>query len=96
MGKPAMLDFVEGKVTIPYLLLHQRLENKKELEELYKKKLDDKQEKWIKDKMKETNALEDTISLAKNLGFEAINTVKDEENSETLVVIMKSMIEREF
>ncbi|PIF03315.1 MAG: octaprenyl-diphosphate synthase [Arcobacter sp.] len=96
LGKPAMLDFVEGKVTIPYLLLHQRLENKKELEEFYKKKLSDKQEKWIKDKMKETNALEDAISLAKNLGIEAINTVKDEENSETLVVIMKSMIEREF
>ena len=24
LGKPAMLDFVEGKVTIPYLLLHQK------------------------------------------------------------------------
>jgi octaprenyl-diphosphate synthase len=28
LGKPAMLDFVEGKVTIPYLLLHERVEDK--------------------------------------------------------------------
>jgi len=28
LGKPAMLDFVEGKVTIPYLLLHDRIEDK--------------------------------------------------------------------
>ena len=28
LGKPAMLDFVEGKVTIPYLLLYERIEEK--------------------------------------------------------------------
>ena len=37
LGKPAMLDFVEGKVTIPYLLLHSRVEDKAKLESLYKK-----------------------------------------------------------
>ncbi|MBS9782248.1 MAG: polyprenyl synthetase family protein [Arcobacter sp.] len=96
LGKPAMLDFVEGKVTIPYLLLHQRIENKEELEKLYKKELSAKQSAWIKEKMNETNALNDAISMAKDLGFEAINTVKDEENSQSLVMIMKAMIEREF
>ena len=37
LGKPSMFDFVEGKVTIPYLLLHQRLEGseKVKLESLY-------------------------------------------------------------
>ena len=39
LGKPAMLDFVEGKVTIPYLLLYERIENKTKLEALYKKEL---------------------------------------------------------
>ena len=39
LGKPAMLDFVEGKVTIPYLLLHERVEDKAKLESLYKKEL---------------------------------------------------------
>ncbi len=96
LGKPAMLDFVEGKVTIPYLLLHQRLENKQELEKLYKKDLSSEQSSWIKEKLKETNALNDSIKLAKDLGLEAINEVKDEEDSQSLVMIMKSMIEREF
>ena len=31
LGKPAMLDFVEGKVTIPYLLLYERIDNKDKL-----------------------------------------------------------------
>ena len=96
LGKPAMLDFVEGKVTIPYLLLHERLEDKKALEDLYKKELNEEQVAWIKDKMSETKALEDSIKLAKELGNEAIEVVKDEENSETLIFIMKAMIEREF
>ena len=96
LGKPAMLDFVEGKVTIPYLLLHDRLADKSKLEELYKKELTIEQSSWIKEQMNKTNALEDSIKMAKDIGNEAIKAVKDEENSETLVFIMKAMIEREF
>lgn len=96
LGKPAMLDFVEGKVTIPYLLLHERLEDKSKLESLYKKELSLEESSWIKDMMSETKALEDSIKLAKDLGNEAIETVKDEKDSETLIFIMKAMIEREF
>jgi len=96
LGKPAMLDFVEGKVTIPYLLLHERLENKEKLESLYKKELSNEESNWIKQQMNETKALEDSINLAKKIGNEAINVVKDEANSETLVLIMKAMTEREF
>lgn len=96
LGKPAMLDFVEGKVTIPYLLLHERLEDKAKLESLYKKELSDEESSWIKEQMNETNALEDSIKLAKDLGNEAIDAVKDEQDSETLIFIMKAMIEREF
>ena len=95
LGKPAMHDFEEGKVTIPYLLLHERLDNKQELVDLYKIQLDDKQIAWIKEKMMETNALEDSIKQAKQLGNEAIEALKDE-NSFELVMIMKAMIEREF
>jgi len=96
LGKPAMLDFVEGKVTIPYLLLHERLEDKSKLESLYKKELSDEESSWIKEQMNETNALEDSIKLAKDLGNEAISAVEGEANSETLIFIMKAMIEREF
>jgi octaprenyl-diphosphate synthase len=96
LGKPAMLDFVEGKVTIPYLLLHQKLEDKTRLESLYKVPLNEEDTSWIKEQMKETNALNDAINLAKELGNEAIDMVKDEKDSETLIFIMKAMIEREF
>ena len=95
LGKPAMLDFVEGKVTIPYLLLHDRLENKEKLESLYKKELSQDEASWIKTQMFETKTLEDSINQAKQLGLEAINCVKDE-NNESLVQIMQAMIEREF
>lgn len=96
LGKPAMLDFVEGKVTIPYLLLHERVEDKAKLESLYKKSLSDEESLWIKEQMSVTKALEDSILQAKAIGNEAINAVIDEKNSETLVMIMKAMIEREF
>jgi len=95
LGKPAMLDFVEGKVTIPYLFLHQRTEDKKTLESLYKKSLNEEEMAWIKEQMHLTHALEDAILQAKNLGLEAINVLKDE-NSQDLIMIMKAMIEREF
>ena len=91
-----MLDFVEGKVTIPYLLLHERLENKTKLEALYKKELSAEESLWIKEQMNITKALEDSIKQAKEIGNIGINAVKDEKDSETLVFIMKAMIEREF
>jgi octaprenyl-diphosphate synthase len=91
-----MHDFVEGKVTIPYLLLHERIEDKARLESLYKKELNEQDTTWIKEQMSITNALNDSILQAKAIGNEAINAVIDEENSQTLVLIMKAMIEREF
>lgn len=96
LGKPSMHDFVEGKVTIPYLLLHERIEDKARLESLYKKELNEEESFWIKEQMQITNALSDAILQAKAIGNEAINAVIDEENSQTLVMIMKAMIEREF
>lgn len=96
LGKPSMHDFVEGKVTIPYLLLHERIKDKTKLESLYKKELTQDESSWIKEQMQITNALSDSILQAKAIGNEAINAVIDEENSQTLVMIMKAMIEREF
>ena len=96
LGKPAMFDFVEGKVTIPYLLLYERCVDKSKLESLYKKELSNDEATWIKEQMKTTNALDDSIKLAKDLGNEAIDIIKDEKNSQSLILIMKAMIEREF
>eukprot|EP01028_Stygiella_incarcerata_P008574 TRINITY_DN37573_c0_g1_i1.p1 TRINITY_DN37573_c0_g1~~TRINITY_DN37573_c0_g1_i1.p1 ORF type:complete len:265 (+),score=-6.22 TRINITY_DN37573_c0_g1_i1:272-1066(+) len=95
LGKPAMFDFVEGKATIPYLLLHQRLDDKTKLESLFKKELNEVDALWIKQQMERTDSLNDAISQAKALGREAIMILEDE-NSEGLIKIMKEMIEREF
>jgi len=95
LGKPAMLDFVEGKVTIPYLLLYQRLDDKSQLEKLFKKKLNNDEQSWIKKQMEDTKALEDSIKLAQKLGLEAINAIKDEDTKD-LQDIIKDMIQRDF
>jgi len=96
LGKPAMLDFVEGKVTIPYLYLYERIEDKEYLKSLYKKELNEKESNWIKESLKQTNALNDAINEAKKIGLQAIDSIKDEKNSIELVNIMKAMIERDF
>ena len=97
LGKPAMLDFVEGKVTIPYLLLWERLDNdeKKVLESYYKKELNKDEINWIKSKMTETKALEDSVKQAQAIGNEAIEAIKSENNVE-LSGIMMAMIQRDF
>lgn len=95
LGKPSMLDFVEGKVTIPYLLLYERIEDKDKLKSLYKKQLSNEESNWIKQQMKKTNALEDSVKLAQKLGFEAIDAIKHE-NNQDLQDIMNDMINREF
>jgi len=95
LGKPAMLDFVEGKVTIPYLLLHERLDDKDKLEKLYKKPLSKEETQWIKEKMVETKALEDSVKQAQNLGLEAIEAIKNYNNKD-LENIMSDMINRSF
>ena len=95
LGKPAMLDFVEGKVTIPYLLLHERTENKTKLESLYKKPLSVEEQTWIKDEMIKHNVLIDSIAQAQKLGLEAVEAIKNDE-SEDLKNIMNQMIHRQF
>ncbi|AYJ79548.1 octaprenyl-diphosphate synthase [Aliarcobacter cryaerophilus ATCC 43158] len=96
LGKPSMLDFKEGKVTIPYLYLYERVEDKEYLKSLYKKELKQEELEYLKEKLNSTNALSDAIKEAKNRGLEAINSIEDEINSEDLINIMKAMIERDF
>lgn len=95
LGKPAMLDFVEGKVTIPYLLLHKKLEDKSKLENLYKKPLNQEESSWIKEQMTSTGALKESIHLAQKIGLEAIEAIKSENNTD-LINIMNAMINRDF
>ena len=95
LGKPAMLDFVEGKVTIPYLLLYKNIDDQQKLISLYKKELKEEEQLWIKEQMNKTKSLEDAITLAKDLGYEAIDAIERYKN-EDLINIMKDMVDREF
>lgn len=97
LGKPSMHDFTEGKVTIPYIYLFERLDNQdnKYLTSLYKKSLNDDEKLWIKDKMKKTNALSDAIKLANKYGNMALKSISNY-NDKELENIILSMVDRTF
>ncbi len=97
LGKPALADFKEGKCTLPYIYLYKSLNesDKKILSSLYKKELNDDEAKWIKLKMRESGAVLKSIELARKLGYEALEAIK-EDKSEDLEKVIKDMIEREF
>jgi octaprenyl-diphosphate synthase len=97
LGKPAMQDFYEGKVTIPYLLLFDRLDEKgKEyLKLLYKKQLTTQEEQWLKTNLTTTNALQDAINLAKKYGYDGIQAIYNQNNHD-LIQIMQEMIDRDY
>lgn len=97
LGKPAMNDFCEGKVTIPYLKMFQQLsqDDKNYLKSLFCKRLDDSEILWLKEKFEMTNAIKLAIFEAKTIAEEGALAIKDENNTD-LEKIMMQMIEREF
>ena len=97
LGKPALHDFKEGKVTLPYIYLYEVLEdNDKEfLISLYRKNLTRDEQLWIQRAMKRYKIIEKTYLEAKGLITEAIK-VMESIGEKDLSDIAKSMIEREF
>ena len=96
LGKPAMNDFKEGKVTLPYIYLYNSLNEKDKdiLKSLFKKEANPEEKEWIKNKMMETNSIQKAIDFAQNLGKEAINAI--DSNDKELIEIMKNLIYREY
>lgn len=97
LGKPAMNDFAEGKVTIPYLKMYEKLDtdDQLKLQSLYQKSLTESELLWLKSKFQETYAVVESIEQAKLVGLEALEAIKTE-NNDALVAVMKQMIERDF
>jgi len=97
LGKPALNDFREGKTTLPYLYMYEKLSNddKDKLLSLFGKDLDKTQSSWIKIKFEETGAVKESISYAQKLGYEALNAIENE-NMPDLEKIIKEMIVRDF
>ena len=98
LGKPALHDFEEGKVTLPYIYLYESLNEEKDrayLVSLHRKKLNSDEVNWIKATMKKHNIIEKSYLQAKELIGEAILSMERLGESD-LSNIAKSMIEREF
>ena len=97
LGKPAMHDYQEGKCTLPYIYLYEKLDSKDRLKllSLHKKRLSNKDIAWIKEKMITTKALEKATNEAKSLALEAVELMKSEGNKDLERVAMQ-MIERSF
>ena len=97
LGKPALHDFEEGKVTLPYIYLFESLaqEDREFLLSLHRKHLTKDEAEWIKSAMKKNNIIEKSYREAKALVDEAIELM-DSLGENDLSNIAKAMIEREF
>ncbi|HIP02919.1 MAG TPA: polyprenyl synthetase family protein, partial [Campylobacterales bacterium] len=97
LGKPSLADFKEGKTTLPYIYLFESLnqEDTQTLNALYKKELSGEESRWIRTKMQESGAVLKSIELAQKLGYEALEAIAFDKNSD-LERVMREMIERDF
>jgi len=95
LGKPAMNDFVEGKSTLPYIYIYNKMDEdeKAKLQTLHKKVLDNDETLWIQDMMKKYNGIEQAYGIAKKLSSEAIKAV---DGDEALIEIIEKMIQRSY
>jgi octaprenyl-diphosphate synthase len=73
LGKPAMGDLKEGKVTLPVILLHDRLSgaDRDQLLGYFKRTLEPQEQAWLRDKLKTSGALDETRDYALKLAREA-------------------------
>jgi len=100
LGKPSYNDFKEGKVSVPYILLYQRITHKQDLEKLHKKELNEKEKLWIQTSMNEFDVLEDSINIASSFGVLAMNAIDEmgdkDECSKELIKLANDLIKRDF
>ena len=97
LGKPSMNDYKEGKTTLPYIYLYEKLDDdeKKRLLSLFKKEVNESDKEWIKQKMQTTGALKKCFALVERLGSEALKSIEEYKNQD-LEKIIKDMIQREY
>ncbi|MFK5937496.1 MAG: polyprenyl synthetase family protein [Sulfurimonas sp.] len=95
LGKPAMNDFIEGKCTLPYIYLYEKLneEEKKRLVSFHAKSIKEDEILWIKEMMSKHDSVEKSFKLAQKLSNEAQGVVGDDIE---LVAILDTMIKRSY
>lgn len=93
LGKPSLNDFSEGKVTLPYIDLYEKL-NEKEKERLlqnHAKVLNADEKNWIRSKMDEFGIIENAYAHARALCDEAIAVIGE---NAALCSIIETVIKR--
>jgi len=97
LGKPAMHDFYEGKVTLPFIYLFKSVneKEKEKLKSLYKKKLNNEEIEWIRDLMKKYKIIEKCYNEAKELVEEAKEAI-EKYNISMLEKIADKVVSRKF
>ncbi|ADN08953.1 polyprenyl synthetase family protein [Sulfurimonas autotrophica] len=95
LGKPAMNDYVEGKCTLPYIYLYEKLDDieREKLVALHAKKPAPEELLWMQEKMQEHKTIEKSFKLAKQLSDEAKQAMSEDED---LVNILDTMIKRSY
>ncbi len=93
LGKPSLNDFCEGKVTLPYIDLYERLdkEQQERLLNNHAKVLSTEDKVWIRTKMDENSIIERSYKHARALCDEAIGAIGDDV---ALRAIIESVIQR--
>ncbi|MBD3798399.1 MAG: polyprenyl synthetase family protein [Sulfuricurvum sp.] len=93
LGKPSLNDFVDGKVTLPYIDLYEVLgdEEKQRLIQSHAKALDEEEKGWIKSKMDEHCIIEKSYAYARALCDEAIGVIGEDA---ALRAIIETVIQR--
>ena len=93
LGKPSLNDFSEGKVTLPYIDLYEKLKDdeKIRLTQSHSKVLNEDEKVWIRSKMDEFKIIERSYSHARMLCDEAINAIGEDA---ALRAIIETVIQR--
>lgn len=93
LGKPSLNDFTEGKTTLPYIDLYDSLpaEEKSRLKNAHAQVLSEDDKNWIRTKMDECGAIENSYIYARKLCDEAIAAVTDDM---PLRAIIETVIQR--
>ena len=91
LGKNNFSDFSEGKTTLPYMLLFEKLnkDDKKRLKDLHKKPLDPINKTFIVTKMKEFNIFDETQNVAQDFAKKALLYVKNKELENITLDLLK-------
>jgi octaprenyl-diphosphate synthase len=93
LGKPALNDFIEGKTTLPYIDLHDVLddEGRKKLIGCHGRVLKPQEKQWLFHEMQEHKIIERSYARAQELCDEALGVIGDED---ALRAILASVIQR--